>query len=198
MNTMLLPSVLEVTQLLQAWNAGDRAALEQLIPLVNAELHRLAAGYMRHQSPDHVLQATALVNEAWLKLIDWQSATWQSRAHFFGVAAQLMRRILVDEARRQQAHKHDGNALRVSLSEAEDLTQRHDLLALDDALHALAEFDERRSRIVELRFFGGLSVEETAEVLSLSPRTIAREWRLAQAWLYRELNNEKPAGGQAQ
>lgn len=190
MNTTPLPSVSGVTQLLQSWNAGDRAALEQLIPLVNAELHRLAANYMRCQSPDHVLQATALVNEAWLKLIDWQAATWQNRAHFFGVAAQLMRRILVDEARRQQAQKHGGNALRVSMSEVEFLAKKkhHDLLALDDALQALAEFDERRSRIVELRFFGGLSVEETAEVLGVSPRTVAREWRLAQAWLYRELS----------
>ncbi len=192
MNTTSLPSVLEVTQLLQAWHAGDRAALEQLIPLVNAELHRLAGGYMRRQAPDHVLQATALVNEAWLKLIDWQAVTWQNRAHFFGVAAQLMRRILVDEARRQHAQKHGGNALRVSMSEVEMLAQRksHDLLALDDALQALAEFDERRSRIVELRFFGGLSVEETAEVLGSSPRTVAREWRLAQAWLYRELSQQ--------
>lgn len=190
MNTNAPPSVLEVTQLLQAWHAGDRAALEQLIPLVNAELHRLAVSYMRRQAPDHVLQATALVNEAWLKLIDWQAVTWQGRAHFFGVAAQLMRRILVDEARRQQAHKHGGNAIRVSMSEAEMLAQRHDLLALDDALQALAEFDERRSRIVELRFFGGLSVEEAAEVLGVSPRTVAREWRLAQAWLYRELSQK--------
>jgi RNA polymerase sigma-70 factor, ECF subfamily len=189
MNTNTPPSVLAITQLLQAWNAGDRAALEQLIPLVNAELHRLAQSYMRHQAPCHLLQATALVNEAWLKLIDWQAATWQNRAHFFGVAAQLMRRILVDEARRQQANKHGGNAFRVSLAEAETLAQpkNHDLLALDDALLALAAFDERRSRIVELRFFGGLSVEETAEVLGISPRTVAREWRLAQAWLYREL-----------
>ncbi len=190
MNTTSLPSVLEVTQLLQAWNAGDRTALEHLIPLVNTELHRLAGNYMRRQAPDHVLQATALVNEAWLKLIDWQAATWQNRAHFFGVAAQLMRRILVDEARRQQAEKHGGKALRVSMSEVELLANKksHDLLALDDALQALAEFDERRSHIVELRFFGGLSVEETAEVLGVSPRTVAREWRLAQAWLYRELS----------
>ena len=183
-------SILNVTQLLQAWNAGDRAALDQLIPLVNAELHRLAGSYMRRQAPDHVLQATALVNEAWLKLIDWQAVTWQNRAHFFGVAAQLMRRILVDEARRQQANKHGGKAFRVSMSEVELFAQQksHDLLALNDALQALAEFDERRSRIVELRFFGGLSVEETAEVLGVSPRTVAREWRLAQAWLYRELS----------
>ncbi|MBL8205730.1 MAG: sigma-70 family RNA polymerase sigma factor [Blastocatellia bacterium] len=192
MNITSLPSVLEITQLLRAWNTGDCAALDQLIPLVNAELHRLAAHYMRHQAPDHVLQATALVNEAWLKLIDWQAATWQNRAHFFGVAAQLMRRILVDEARRQQAEKHGGNILRVSMSEVEFLAQKkqHDLLALDDALHALAAFDERRSHIVELRFFGGLSIEETAEVLKVSPRTVAREWRLAQAWLYRELTQK--------
>ncbi len=187
MNTT--PPILNVTQLLQAWNAGDCAALEQLIPLVHAELHRLAAGYMRHQSPDQMLQATALVNEAWLKLIDWQAATWQNRAHFFGVAANLMRRILIEEARRQHANKHGGNAFRISLSEVELFAQQksHDLLALDDAMQALAQFDERRSRIVELRFFGGLSVEETAEVLGVSPRTVAREWRLAQAWLYREL-----------
>ncbi len=189
MNITSPPSVLEVTHLLQAWNAGDRAALESLLPLVNAELHRLAGSYMRRQAPDHVLQATALVNEAWLKLIDWQAVTWQNRAHFFGVAAQLMRRILVDEARRQHAQKNGGNAIRVSMSEAEIFAHKkgHDLLALDDALQSLEEFDERRSRIVELRFFGGLSVEETAEVLSVSPRTVAREWRLAQAWLYREL-----------
>ncbi|MFN0124937.1 MAG: sigma-70 family RNA polymerase sigma factor [Blastocatellia bacterium] len=192
MSTNPLPSVPEVTRLLQAWNAGDRAALDQLIPLVNAELHRLAAGYMRQQSPDHVLQATALVNEAWIRLIDWQSETWQSRAHFFGVAAQLMRRILVDEARRRQAEKHGGHAFRVSLSEIEMPAQMksHDLIALDDALRALAAFDERRCRIVELRFFGGLSVGETAEALAVSPRTVAREWRLAQAWLYRELNRK--------
>lgn len=192
MNITSLPSVLEITQLLRAWNTGDRAALEQLIPLVNAELHRLAAHYMHHQAPDHVLQATALVNEAWLKLIDWQAATWQNRAHFFGVAAQLMRRILVDEARRQQAEKHGGRVLRVSMAEVEIMANKksHDLLALDDALQALAEFDERRSRIVELRFFGGLNVEETAEVLGVSPRTVAREWRLAQAWLYRELSQK--------
>ena len=190
MITTLLSPVCEVTYLLQAWNAGDRAALDSLIPLVNAELRRLAGSYMRRQSPDHVLQATALVNEAWLKLIDWQAVTWQNRAHFFGVAAQLMRRILVDEARHRQAQKHGGNTIRVSMREAEIFAHQksHDLLALDDAMQMLAEFDTRRSRIVELRFFGGLSVEETAEVLSISPRTVAREWRLAQAWLYRELN----------
>ena len=181
-----------VTQLLKAWGDGNNAALEQLIPQVNAELHRLAAHYMQHQPPDHLLQTTALVNEAWLHLIDWQNVSWQNRAHFFGVAANMMRRILVDEARKRQANKHGGNAFRVTLGAAAEMAWRQspELLALDDALKALAAFDERRCRIVELRFFGGLSVEETAEVLEVSPRTIAREWRLAQAWLYRELSKQ--------
>lgn len=186
-------SIAEITQLLQAWGAGDRAALERLVPLVDAELRGLAGHYMRGQAPDHILQTTALVNEAWLKLIDWQNTGWQNRAHFFGIAARLMRQILVDEARRRRAGKHGGNAVRVSMGAAELLAQRkdYDLLALDDALKALAEFDERRCRIVELRFFGGLSVDETAEALRVSPRTVAREWRLAQAWLYRELGGKE-------
>ncbi len=186
-------SIAEVTQLLRAWGAGDHVALERLVPLVDAELRGLAGHYMRGQSPGHVLQTTALVNEAWLKLIDWQNTGWQNRAHFFGIAAQLMRQILVDEARRRRAGKHGGNAVRVSMGDVELLAQRkdHELLALDDALKSLAELDDRRSRIVELRFFGGLSVEETAEALRVSPRTVAREWRLAQAWLYRELARGK-------
>lgn len=190
-NNSPLPN-LEVTQLLEAWRAGDRAALDQLVPFVQAELHRVAARYMRHQAADHVLQATALVNEAWLKLIGWEADTWQNRAQFLGVAAHLMRRILVDEARRQQAQKHGGNALRISLTDAAARARQlpPDVLALHDALQTLAQFDERRSRIVELRFFGGLSVAETAEVLGISERTVAREWQLAQAWLYRELNKE--------
>jgi RNA polymerase sigma factor (TIGR02999 family) len=179
-----------VTQLLQAWSAGDQTALEQLLPHVNAELHRLAAHYMHQQPPDHLLQTTALVNEAWLHLIDWRNVSWQNRAHFFGVAATVMRHILVDEARKQLSQKHGGKVVRVSLGAAAEmpLEQSLDLLALDDALMTLARFDVRRSRIVELRFFGGLSVEETAEVLGISPRTVAREWRLAQAWLYQELS----------
>jgi len=183
---------LNVTALLKAWNDGKPAALDQLIPLVNAELHRLAAHYMHHQPPNHPLQATALVNEAWLHLMDWRHAAWQNRAHFFGVAAGLMRHILVDEARKRGALKNGGNLIRVTLGAAEEMVwqQAPELIALDDALKALAELDERRSRIVELRFFGGLSVEETAEVLDVSPRTVAREWRLAQAWLYRELTRE--------
>lgn len=181
-----------VTQLLKAWGDGNRIALEQLIPQVNAELRRLAAHYMQYQPADHLLQTTALINEAWLHLIDWRNVSWQNRAHFFGVAAQMMRRILVDEARKRRAQKHGANALHVSLGAAEEMAWRQtpELTALDDALHALAAFDESSSRIVELRFFGGLSVEETAEVLRLSPRTIARKWRLAQAWLYRELSND--------
>ena len=187
---MLADSICSITQLLGAWGGGDRAALERLIPLVDAELRSLAGHYMRNQSPGHVLQTTALVNEAWLKLICWENNSWQNRAHFYGVAGRLMRRILVDEARRLQAEKNGGHALRVSLGTAERLAQResHELLALHEALNVLAKLDERRSHIVELRFFGGLSVEETAEVLQVSPRTVAREWRLAQAWLYRELN----------
>lgn len=197
---MLADSTYSITQLLSAWGTGDRVALDHLIPLVDAELRGLAGHYMRGQSADHVLQTTALVNEAWLKLIDWQNTSWQNRAHFYGVAGLLMRRILVDEARRRQAEKNGGRALRVSLGDAEHvaLQKSHELLALDDALTALAELDERRSRIVELRFFGGLSIEETAEVLHVSPRTVAREWRLAQAWLYRELNNETESDEEAQ
>lgn len=181
-----------VTQLLKAWSDGNSTVLEQLIPQVNAELHRLAAHYMQHQPANHLLQTTDLVNEAWLHLIDWRNASWKNRAHFFGVAANMMRRILVDEARKRQTQRHGANALHVSLGAAEEMAWRHppELTALDDALRALAGFDECSSRIVELRFFGGLSVEETAEVLCLSPRTIARKWRLAQAWLYRELTEK--------
>ena len=187
---MLSETTNSITQLLTAWGGGDRVALERLVPLVDAELRGLAGHYMRCQAADHVLQTTALVNEAWLKLINWQNASWQSRAHFLGGAAKLMRQVLVDEARHLQAEKNGGRALRVSLGAAERLAQHesHEMLALHEALNALAALDERRSRIVELRFFGGLSVEETAEVLQVSPRTVAREWRLAQAWLYRELN----------
>lgn len=188
---MSAQSLFETTELLRAWGGGDRTALDRLVPLVNAELQGLARHYLHGQPSDHILQTTALVNEAWLRLIDWQNTSWQNRAHFLGVAAQLMRNILVDEARRRQAERHGGNALRVSMSDAETLAQKksHDLVALDEALKELSSLDLRRSRIVELRFFGGLSVEETAEVLTVSPRTVAREWRLAQAWLFRELSN---------
>lgn len=176
-----------VSQLLLAWGQGDPSALEQLAPLVDGELRRLAHHYLHQRPPDALLQTTALVNEAWLKLIDWQNSSWQNRAHFFGMAATLMRQILVDEARKRHYQKRQG--LHVSLSEADSLAwdDRPDLLALDDALNALAAIDARKSRVVELRFFAGLNVDEAAEVLRVSPRTVARDWDFAQTWLYREL-----------
>mgnify|MGYP000125493279 CR=1 FL=1 len=188
------PPIPEVTGLLMAWGEGDRAALEQLTPMVDVELRRIAEAYLSRES-DHMLQTTALVNEVWMRLIDWQKSSWQSRAHFFGVAASLMRKILVGEARRRRRLKRGGKDFQVTLSEV-DLApsgKPPDLIALDDALDALAEFDERKSRIIELRFFGGLSVAETAEVLKSSERTVAREWELAKSWLYRELSNDSPA-----
>jgi RNA polymerase sigma factor (TIGR02999 family) len=178
----------EVTQLLIAWNNGDPAALEQLIPLVQAELHRLARHYMGKERAGHPLQPTALLNEAYIRLIEWQNVEWQNRAHFFGVAAQLMRRILVDLARRRQ--RISGKSVhQVSLGQAEGNKKERtaDLMALDDALRSLAEIDERKSRVVELRYFGGLNNEEIAEVLGISENTVIREWGRAKAWLYREL-----------
>jgi RNA polymerase sigma factor (TIGR02999 family) len=185
----------EVTQLLIAWSDGNAEALEQLVPLIQAELHRLAKHYMRRERPDHALQTTALVNEAYLRLIDWKSARWQNRAHFFGVSAQLMRRILVDFAR-QRPRARDGTAHQVSLDEALVISSDRsaDIVALDEALQALAELDPRKSQIVEMRFFGGLGVEETAEVLKISPITVMREWNKAKAWLYRELSRRGPDG----
>ena len=182
----------ELTQLLLAWNEGDATALEKLIPLVYAELRRLAQNYMARESPGHTLQATALVNEAYLRLIEQHRVRWQNRAHFFGISAQLMRRILMDYARRSHALKRGEAGLKVSLAEATEVADERgvDFLALDDALESLAEIDRRKSQIVELRFFGGLSVEETAEVMQLSPRTVLREWSLAQAWLHRELQEK--------
>ena len=185
----------EVTQLLIAWSDGDREALEKLVPLVDAELHRLARHYIRGERKGHTLQTSALVNEAYLRLIDWRNVRWQNRAHFFGISAQIMRRILVDFARRRPRIK-GAKALQVSLDEAmlQSEGRDPDLVALDDALTSLAEIDERKSRIVELRFFGGLSVEETAEVLKVSPITVIREWNKARAWLYRELNRSEDEG----
>ncbi len=187
---MTMPSSHEVTQLLVAWSDGDQAALEQLTPLVYRELHRLAKGYLHRERPGHILQTTALVNEAYLRLIDWKDVRWQNRAHFFGVAAQLMRRILVDFARARHQDKRGGAACQVSLDEAAAVSVERvaEFIALDEALEQLAAIDPRRSRMVELRFFGGLSEEETAEVLKVSPRTVRREWSLARAWLHRELN----------
>jgi RNA polymerase sigma factor (TIGR02999 family) len=186
MNT---PSPHEVTQLLVAWSDGDQAALEQLTPLVYRELHRLAKGFLHRERPGHILQTTALVNEAYLRLIDWKDVRWQNRAHFFGVAAQLMRRILVDFARARHQDKRGGAIRQVSLDEAATVSLERipELIALDEALERLAAFDPRRGRMVELRFFGGLSEEETAEVLKISPRTVRREWSLARAWLHHEL-----------
>jgi RNA polymerase sigma factor (TIGR02999 family) len=159
------------------------------MPLVYQELHRLAKHYMVREQPGQTLQATALVNEAYLRLIDWKNVRWQNRAHFFGVSAQLMRRILVDFARSRHYAKRGGEAQPISLEEAAVVSEERDadMVALDDALNALAAIDPRQSQVVELRFFGGLSVEETAEVLKISPRTVMREWSLAQAWLYREI-----------
>jgi RNA polymerase sigma-70 factor (ECF subfamily) len=182
----------EITQLLIAWKNGDESALNQLAPLINSELHRLAHHYMSRERPGHVLQTSALVNEAYVRLIDWKSVRWQNRAHFFGVAAQLMRRILVDFARERQYLKRGGGALQVSLTEAASfvMERRSDLVALDEALTALAEIDPRKVRVVEMRFFAGLSVEEVAEVLNVSKETVMRDWRLAKVWLLRELDGE--------
>jgi RNA polymerase sigma factor (TIGR02999 family) len=188
---MTVPSTQEITHLLVAWNNGDGAALEQLTPLVHAELHRLAKHYMAGERRGHILQTTALVNEAFLRLIDWQNVEWRNRAHFFGLAAQIMRRILVDFARARRREKRGGDALQVSLSEAADVAQEQsaDLVALDDALQTLEKLDPRQARVVELRFFAGLSLEETAEALKVSLSTVRRDWSLAEAWLYRELSN---------
>ena len=180
-----MASAQELTQLLVSWSNGDKAAFDQLVPLVYAELRRIARRAMARQSPGHTLQTSALVNEAYLKMVDQQSIAWQNRAHFFAVAAQVMRHILVDYARRYQSAKRGGGALRVSLSDAAPRAEQRaaDLIALDDALTELARYDERKSRIVELRFFSGLTVEETAEVIGLAPVTIMREWRAAKMWL---------------
>jgi RNA polymerase sigma factor (TIGR02999 family) len=186
------PSTQDITQLLVAWKRGDAAALERLAPLVHAELHRLAKRYMAAERPGHLLQTTALVNEAYLRLIDWQNVEWQNRAHFFGLAAQLMRRVLVDFARARQREKRGGAALRVSLSDAANVAVERsaDLVALDDALTALEQLEPRQSRVVELRFFAGLSNAETAEALHISVGTVRRDWSLAEAWLFRELKRK--------
>ena len=183
------PGAHELTELLLAWGNGDEEALARIAPLVHAELYRLAKRYMSKERPDHLLQTSALINEAYVRLIDWKAVRWQNRAHFFGVAAQMMRRILVDFARKRPKLDKDVEALNISLDEAMTVTadKDADLLALDEALKSLAVIDERKSQIVELRFFGGLSVEETAEVMKVAPITIMREWNKAKAWLYREL-----------
>ena len=182
----------EITRLLTAWTDGDQSALEKLVPLVESELHRLAHHYMGRERPGHTLQTSALVNEAYIRLIDWKNVRWQNRAHFFAVSAQLMRRILVDFARERNYLKRGGGALQVSLAEAESLplARNDDLVALDEALAKLTQFDDRKGRVVELRFFGGLSVKEVAEILKVSEETVMRDWRLAKVWLLRELGQE--------
>ena len=187
---MSAPPSQEVTQLLAAWSDGDQAALDQLLPLVERELHRLAHRYMSRERQDHTLQTTALVNEAYLKLID-QKVDWQSRAHFFGIAAQIMRRILIDHARKHLGPKHGGGKT-ISLEAVAVVSDERaaELVALDDALTALARVDERKSSLVELRYFGGLSMAETAAVLGVSDETVRREWIRAKAFLHRELSRD--------
>jgi RNA polymerase sigma factor (TIGR02999 family) len=186
---MAIPSTQEITKLLVAWNQGDAEALEQLTPLVHAELHRLAKHYMAGERQGHILQTTALVNEAFMRLIDWRNVEWQNRAHFLGLAAQIMRRILVDFARARGRDKRGGAALQVSLSEAANIAQEKCavVVALDDALRTLEKLDPRQARVVELRFFAGMSLEETAEALKVSLSTVRRDWNVAEAWLFREL-----------
>ena len=188
----MTPSPGEVTQLLVDWGNGDKAALDRLTRLVHEELHRLAHRHMRLERPNHTLQTTALVNEAYVRLVDQRNLHWKNRAHFFSIASRLMRRILVDLARAHHGAKRGGGAPQVSLDEAAIVSQERaaELVALDEALTRLAEMDERKSKVVELRFFGGMSVEETAEALGVSPITIKRDWSTAKAWLYRELANE--------
>ena len=190
---MGLPSSHEVTRLLKAWSGGDEQALEKLTPLVYRQLHQIAQRYMGGERSGHTLQTTALVNEAYLRLVDCGKVNWQDRAHFFAVSAQLMRRILIDFARSRGYLKRGGAVAHISLDEAPSVCNEPDvnLVALDDALKALSAIDERKSKVVELRFFGGLNVEETAKVLCISSDTVIRDWRLAKIWLLRELSRER-------
>jgi RNA polymerase sigma factor (TIGR02999 family) len=185
----------EVTQMLRAWRGGDRAALEKLMPAVYAEMHRLAHIYMRRERPGHTLQTSALVNEAYLRLIDANRVDWQDRAHFFAISANVMRQVLMQHARLRCAGKRGGNIVKVDFDEAfvRSPERDADLIALDDALNALAETDPREAKVVELRFFGGLSEEETAHVLGISDRTVRREWEHAKAWLIHQLKRGMPA-----
>lgn len=185
----------DVTQLLSEWSRGNQAALGELTPLVYRELHQRARSYLRHERPDHTLQPTALIHEAYLRLIDESPPEWNSRAHFFAIASRVMRQILVDHARRRGAGKRGSGAANVSLDEAlvPARTENADLMALDEALDRLAAFDERKSRIVEMRYFGGCTVEETADALGIAGITVMREMRLAEAWLRRSMQGEAPA-----
>jgi len=181
-----------VTQLLRAWGRGDERALEQLAPLVENELHRLARKYMRRERPGNTLQTTALVNEVYLRLIDIEQMSWQDRAHFFAVSARIMRRILTDFARSRHYLKRGGGAVRVAWDEALAVSQEPDadIVAINDALNQLALLDPRKAQVVELRFFGGLSMEETAEVLKISEQTVGRDWKFAKSWLMRTLSEQ--------
>ena len=191
--TQSAPTPHELTQLLIDWSNGSQDALEQLYPLVYEELRRLAHRYMSRERPGHTLQTTAVVHEAYLRLIDQKHVQWQNRAHFFAIAARMMRRILITHAQSHAYAKRGGGTLKVSLDEAAVLSQERagELLALDDALGSLTALDPRRSQVVELRFFGGLSNEEIAEVLKISPNTVTRDWNVAKAWLYREMSKEQ-------
>jgi RNA polymerase sigma factor (TIGR02999 family) len=179
----------QVTKLLIKWSDGDKTALDQLIPLVHSELRRMARRYMGRQSPGHTLQTSALINEAYLRLVDQQSVEWKDRAHFLAVSAQIMRNILIDHARKYRYLKRGGGARKIELDEAAAMAEQRaaEFVALDDALSQLATVDERKSQVVELRFFGGLNIEETAEVMKISPATVQREWRAARAWLQRAM-----------
>ena len=186
----------EVTLLLRAWGEGDAQALERLTPLVYQELHRIARGYMRKERPDHTLQTTALINEAYVRLVDVRRVNWQDRAHFFAVCARAMRRILVDHARSRGYQKRGGGKISVQLDAVTEAnwTPDSNILELDDALNRLSALDPRKGKVVELRFFGGLSVDETAEALGISPETVMRDWKLARAWLFRELTADQRNG----
>jgi RNA polymerase sigma-70 factor (ECF subfamily) len=186
------PAPHEITKLLKDWSGGDSTALDRLIPLVHDELHQLAHQHMRRERAGHVLQTSALINEAYLRFADQSEVTFENRAHFFGIAARLMRQILVDEARRRNSAKRGGGAIQVSLAEATSVAQEQaaNVVALDDALKNLERIDARQSEIVELRFFGGLSVDETAEVLKVSPATVSRDWTFARAWLRNEMRGQ--------
>jgi len=182
-----------ITELLVGYSRGDRDALDKLMPIVYDELRRQAARYLRREQAGHTLQTTALIHEAYVRLVDQHNVQWQNRAHFFGIAAQMMRRILVDHARTKKRAKRGGSGVRVSLADANVAIQSQDLdvVAVDEALNRLAEIDEQQSRVVELRFFSGLTVEETAAVMGISPATVKRDWSMAKAWLHRELSGEK-------
>jgi RNA polymerase sigma-70 factor (ECF subfamily) len=190
------PSV-DVTSLLRAWGRGDPAALDELTPVIYEELRRRAHSYMKNERGDHTLQTTALANEAWLRLVNVSVVDWKDRAHFFAIAANMMRRILVDAARARGREKRGGSAQRVDLDQIPDISARRDpeLIAIDEALKTLAELDPRKAKVIELRFFGGLSVEETAEVLKVHEQTVLRDWRLARVWLMREMSGQRPGSG---